>query len=228
MKIAPRASISEEFKDVLREIYKSRLNAFQRDMDGYSPQGKQMYFNDHKMHIVKLINLLNDKKTFDFELTRLRSLPYVQYEIRKNKKGARFLCAKSLPITMRLYIDGYQSKMANYNMGPYWMCSDIMLFHEARGVEYNRLHIYADKNPTHGNRTPHHYGSKPGGMDEYGPLDMNESTCLGSFSSILYSLIRAGDVVEYLRSLYTYTERHNTSSPLAAQTASGYPWAEVI
>ncbi|MEL7589779.1 MAG: hypothetical protein AAGU17_00585 [Anaerolineaceae bacterium] len=227
MKIAPRAQLSQEFVDTLREIYTARLEDYKRAIKEY-PYSQQVnaYFSKNKMHIAKLISLLKDKSAFDFELTRLRSLNYSEYCIKTNSKGSRYLCGLSFPVVIPI-------ERVKLNLGPYWVCTlvDFLKGCDRDGMQGQngyRFHFYPERQEMSETRTPHHYGYWQNSETPSSPLDYGSSTCLGGFNTIIYSLAACGDVTEYLRNCFIYINRHSPGDQLRYSTIRSFPWAEVV
>lgn len=231
MKIAPRAEITEEFKEALREIYTSRLASYKENMKkAYSEAYRRNFYNNNKMKINKLITLLSDKKAFDFELTRLRSLSYTEYGIRVNAEGTRYLCAMTTPVKVQLKCrDNMRASMVTHNMGAYWVCTKLNFMKGIEGTKGQNFHFYPVADPLVEYRTPHHYGSHNNVSNTtHDPLDMGSNACLGGFNTIIYSAINCGDVTEYLRSAYIYLTRHNPNDALTSSYAYYFPWAVAV
>lgn len=223
MKIAPRASISQEFVGVLREIYKARLKLYKENLAQFNVQQKNLYLTRNRMNIVKLITLLTDNKSLDFELTRLRSLEYSAFAVKVNSSGRRYLCGLSFPVIIPL--GGMKS-----NLGPYWVCASVDFL---KGVEETeqperegRFHFYPQRNEMATHRTPHHYAYSLPHVPVRTPLDYGSSTCLGGFNTIIYSLAKAGDVTEFMRNALIYLNRHNPYDQLVAFSRFTCSWAE--
>lgn len=229
MKIAPRASISREFSEALREIYNSRLNVMKDEMSRRGTAAKRYYFNANKMHIHKLLTLLSDETAFNFELVRMRALPFSAYTVQTNSFGARYLCGLSFPVQLNLY-DSYHSRnMRTYDMGPYWICVKMNWLLGTKDTTLGgQFHFYPDKNPMNTCRTPHHYGYTHEKTSPVFPIDYGSNTCLGGFNTIVYSLANSGDITELFRSLHTYISRHNPNSPLNSTSVDAYPWAVAL
>lgn len=223
MRIAPRASISKEFADVLREIYSARLNLYKANLQNFNDQQKNIYFTRNKMSISKLITLLTDKSALDFELTRLRSLEYTEYDVKANSNGRRYLCGLSFPVIIPL--GGTKA-----NLGPYWVCTSIDFLkgteeREDRDIE-GRFHFYPQRDEMATHRTPHHYAYALPHIHARNPLDYGSSTCLGGFNTIIYSLAKAGDVTEFMRNALIYLNRHNPYDQLISFSRYTCSWAE--
>ena len=227
MKIAPRASISEEFIAALREIYTARLEEYKQSLKENGAMYRQSFFAHNKMHIVKLISLLTDRSAFDFELTRLRSLKYSEYCLKTNSIGARYLCGLSFPVVIPI-------ERTKLNLGPYWVCTlvDFLKGCDRNGSQEQngyRFHFYPAKYEMSETRTPHHYGYWRNGAEvPQSPLDYGSNTCLGGFNTIIYSLAACGDVTEYLRNAYIYLNRHSPGDQLRFSSIRSFPWAEVV
>lgn len=223
MKIAPRATISREFLDVLREIYSARLDLYKLDLQKFTNQQKSVYLTRNRMNIAKLITLLTNREALDFELTRLRSLEYAQYDVKASSTGRRYLCGLSFPVILPL-------GRARANMGPYWVCASVDFLKGIEGREdreiEGRFHFYPQREEMATHRTPHHYAYALSHLPVRNPLDYGSSTCLGGFNTIIYSLAKAGDVTEFMRNALIYLNRHNPYDQLISFSRYTCSWAE--
>lgn len=225
MKIAPRASISQIFIDVLYEIFSARLALYKANLHNFTGHQGSIYFARNKMNILKLISLLTDKNALDFELTRLRSLEYTEYDVKVNSNGRRYLSGLTFPVIIPL-------GGAKVNLGPYWVCTSLDFL---KGIETQenretegRFHFYPLREEMATHRTPHHYAYELPHLPARSPLDYGSNTCLGGFNTIIYSLAKAGDVTEFMRNMLIYVNRHNPYDQLISFNRRSCLWAEDV
>ena len=179
----------------------------------------------NRMNIAKLITLLTNKEALDFEMTRLRSLEYSQYDVKASSTGRRYLCGLSFPVIISL-------GRARIDLGPYWVCASVDFLKGIEGREdreiEGRFHFYPQREELATHRTPHHYAYALPYIPVRNPLDYGSSTCLGGFNTIIYSLAKAGDVTEFMRNALIYLNRHNPYDQLISFSRYTCSWAEDV
>jgi hypothetical protein len=211
-KLDERASISDAFKTAVLKLYEEYLKERRARYDAlHAGYAKQAFLKDNGTAIAKVQKYLKDPAAFDYQLTRLRSLPYTNFKVVRqpdwNNCGVTYLVGTTKDIIMIDAMD-YKWKLGQYDVY-------IPLPSFKRG-SIEEMHFIPLREPLCQNRHPHHYGSAKD-IDEDDieyPTQRSPQTCWGNFGQIVTACTRSLDVAELFRSLAFYVERYNWDSPL--------------
>jgi hypothetical protein len=230
IKIAPRATISDDFKQAMDTIYRAKLEKLSRDFK-YSDSRSFMRRYGRTIALLKA-NLTNPQAR-DMLYTRLRGLPYTAFD---------FVVHCDYPYlhgTTKDIVIEHNSRQ--YSFGEYQVYVPLTFFpamrssfsSQVKGHEPDGFQFVPVRNPLAHSRTPHHTASQPGaGVTD--PLMMIAYTCWGGFSSIIMALGDECDIVELFRSIAIYLTRYDAGSPLESfnpshgMANSGFPFARAL
>lgn len=191
--VKKRANISKEFVERYREAIEMSLEETKTLIE--QSRGTGQYEKNvgraRKLHRV-LHGPKDERGSIGHEITRLRSLPFVKYEV-KEAGGITWMCGVSNDIIMT----------GNRDAGPY-----VIAFNVTNGSDF---HLIPTRDPRTAYRTAHHRATP---NSELSPLEFPKSTCQGSFGTVLRLTARNGEYAELFRSLYKFTETYNSRSPL--------------
>lgn len=229
-----RASISPEFTRWLTAIRERQTTRLEKDLAKLEKQLKARLQNDptlRKRYADAKIRLelytrpagegmTATRGGLDYDLTRLRQLPFLFYTTKSYHDGAKrhgFLAAKTAPLTT--VIDdttrGYSNDRINeehhgtYTHGPYF----IFIALSKLGSQVPLWHIIPERNPSTACRHPH---ARVGFGDNHdisgNPLSHEQQTCWGNFGGIANVLWASCDVPEIFRLLHRFASEINPNS----------------
>lgn len=216
IKIVPRAVVSDAFIIALRALSKERLVTIKQEYDTYSESYRKHFITKEKNCLERLTRLAAESAFVDFEVTRLRALPYTRFDYLVHYNPvARKRAAYLYGITQEIVL--VHEGSSKYNLGPYgvFLPLDALL----RG-QYDGIQLVPQWDPMTRGRHPHHTASQPVSSftGEYVTpqhyLDYRPSTCWGGFGAIVMSCLHDGDIVELFRTVGVYLGRYDPHSPL--------------
>ena len=218
IKVAPRATITDEFKQYMKAIYTARLLMYQNEAEKYA--SSQAYYQGFLRRkgqaIAQARALVKDPERIDMEYTRLRSLPYTKFET-VERENYPYLYGLTRDVTIEFN--------GKWDMGAYAVVIPLAFFTPMRSVypdsglvrKWGAIQMIPMRNMLSVERTPHHKAYMPktaGVAPSTNPLDMETHTCWGGFASIVYSCGEECDITELFRNIYIYLTRHDPHSPL--------------
>jgi hypothetical protein len=166
----------------------------------------------------------------DMMYTRLRGLPYTEYDI---------VIHDDFPYLYGLTKDVVMPWAGiNWSWGEYKIYVPLSFFPCMR-TKYtsnsSKNHFVPVRDEFIWGRTPHHYANKPS-ETPFSVLDMNPATCWGSFNGVVQALVDECDVIELMRTLYIYLTRYDDGSvytnhfrPNKLDTShSGFPFVRAL
>jgi hypothetical protein len=206
-----RAEVTPEFIHALQTIARTKIARY-ADEAKFMPERSKKLYVSRKAPVVAKLNKLRTDDGRDYEITRLRSLDFIRYEV-LDHEGSRWLVAHTRDILMTRW-DGERQPGENaqrWNMGPYTIYIPVDDFISGSTIHF---HFVPDREPLTMYRHPHHKGYLVNIITPASPLQMDPSTCWGSFGTIVTGCVTDGDVVETFRALHAYLSRYNVRSPL--------------
>jgi hypothetical protein len=231
IRVAPRASISDAFKQAIVEISAERLKAIKEDLE-YRP--KDQFLRKNMAPIIvrlgKLVNPATRADAMDEIMTRLRGLSYTAFDVEEiaYSSGREFWDEQQLkyvskPAEVARHLVGVTqdviiSSHGKWNMGPYKaMIPFSKLIKSKQQGDWQFIPV--SQPPDYYYRHPHHHAG-------YGSTWMHSATCWGGFNQIIPSLCKMADVPELFRTIYIYLGRYDGSSVLTAHLSQGnFPFA---
>jgi len=236
IKIAQRATITDEFKQAMQQIYRGKLQKYQDEAERIksSPRYYGEFIQRRGQAIALLRALTKDPERIDMEYTRLRTLPYTKFET-VEREGYPYLYGLTKDVMIEFN--------GMWNMGPYGVVIPLTFFAPLRTVyasnnnsvrNWKAVQMVPMRSKLDNHRTPHHTARMPYVDDQPvsgNPLDMIPNTCWGGFSSIIYACGDECDITELFRNIYIYLCRHDPHSPLvrlSREMTEGFKFAEKV
>ncbi len=241
IKIAPRATISDDFKLAMTAIYRAKLQQYQNQEKTLvrDPSRHSGFMRQNGQSIAGLRALLQDQGRIDMEYTRLRSLPYTKFEF-VVREGYPYLYGLTKDVTLEVVAPALsvphrrsarpvasepEIVISTWDMGPYAVVIPVAFFgpirlkypdqpHTSRA--FGAVQMIPMRDKLSRNRTPHHYAEMPfvdGEPVSTNPLDMVSHICWGGFSSVVLACGDQCDIVETFRNIFIYLCRYNPNSP---------------
>lgn len=206
-----RAEVTPEFIQAMQSVARAKIAKYAEEAK-YMPERTKRIYISKKAPVVAKLSRLREDEGRDFEITRLRSLEFVKYEVIEHER-AQWLAAHTKDITMTQWNGDRQpgDGASRWNMGPYTIYFPVEEF--ISGIT-NHFHFVPDRAPLTMYRHPHHKGYFGDIRTPTKPLQLSPSTCWGSFGTIVTGCVTDGDLVETFRTLHAYLSRYNVRSPL--------------
>ena len=255
IKIVPRATIPDEFVDLIVDISVKKVKAIQLEVDAMDPYWRQFHLKKVGTTISRLISIARrDPQVIDQLKTTLRSLPYVDYEViekpiyRQNQvtyeddwMDTLYLYGLTKPVTVEntqsQYI-GPKSRLHARIRRPEdyaevvkerWDMGPYQIYLPVEAFFSSIASLWQfipDRMPTVWARTPHH---KAGSHNASEPKFWKAETCWGSFGSVMTTLQADADIPETFRTLYFYVTRYNPGSVYSLKVSQeAYPFARPL
>lgn len=206
-----RAEVTPGFIQAMQAIARAKIARYAEEAKYLPERSKRIYVTKKAPVVSKLTKLRSDEGC-DYEITRLRSLEFTRYEVIEYQ-GAQWLVAHTKDITMVRW-DGDRQPgegAARWMMGPYSIFFPVEDF--INGTT-NHFHFVPERDLLTTYRHPHHKGYGYSSNTPSHPLQLDPSTCWGSFGTIVTGCVTDGDIVETFRTLHAYLSRYNVRSPL--------------
>ncbi len=203
LKIHDRTEIEPAFMDLMKDLWKERWTALNREIKEADPRFRPMHIKKNAVVMTRLKANCTDKAALDHEKTQLITLPYIRFWTLQHD-GMDWMAGLTKPILMT---DGGAQRW----QGPrYTVYIPRNVFQ--RGTDAH-FHFVPEGSELIHDRHPHHTASMPSSTT-YDPLDMNPYTCWGDFGTIASACIRAGEITNLFRTIYVYLTRVNLRSLL--------------
>jgi len=213
IKLVKRATLTQDFKDMLNSATKARLRKLEFEYKDMHPSYRTSWMQSNGIRIAKMKKSLTEAGT-DFVTARLRMLPFTLFGV-EEYAGATFMYGETEDVI---------AKEDRLNLGPYRIYIDVDGYVKGNTKE---IHLVPQRDPLNGMRFWHHHGLGPRTQLSFSysksdyllkldhHLNCYPQTCWGSFGEFATSAYQEMDTSELFRTLHTYLSRHNPASHLA-------------
>jgi hypothetical protein len=219
LKLQQRATVDDKFIALDREVYQMFLRREKNNAASF-PGGREAYLKSHAgAHAIALSVLRKDgdgsRAGMDYEITRLRALPYARFTVAEHH--GPWLVGITKPITIEH--DEYGLTQKVFHLGCYAV---YVPFRALEDQDATAMHFVPIKNTMSLYRHPHHRIDLWGSHSAYNdateaplhPLDKHIATCWGGFGGAIGGLLDIVDIPDLFRHIYLYLSRYDRGSPL--------------
>ncbi len=203
LNVTQQTSVTPEFMDLLKEIWKERWKALNDEILQADPRMRDFTVKKNAPMMSRLRAACTDKKAFDYEHTQLLCLPFVKFWTEERNK-VLYLAGLTQPILLT-DLNNRRWQGPRYTI---YVSRDV----SARGTSA-RFHWVPEGHELQYARHPHHNARTPNSSCRH-PLDMIPNTCWGTFGTMTNSCSRGGEVANLFRTLHLYASRVDMSSLL--------------
>jgi hypothetical protein len=222
IKIIQRAAVDPKFMECVLNIYRAFMMR-EKERAAEYPAGAKEYIKKRapahaRILAITTVGHSQGRVGAEYELTRLRVLPYEKFMTVAHKgadgKLKKYLVGVTKPVVIK-------DNGKTYFLGPYAIYVPADAFDAQNSGSF---HFIPTKFPQSNLRHPHHVvKNNPQGMH---PLDKHASTCWGGFGPAIRVLLDIPDIPELFRLLQMYVSRYDAGSVLSFIRNLDFPTTE--
>lgn len=208
IRVKPRAKVEDSFLDTTVAVAQHILKQYAERWSNMEDWRVQQERRAKRIYLGMVMQIAKNErdvagKGIDLWITRLRNFPYERFFAYKHN-NSMYLAGETRTIIMERA--GFASQRWDIGKwGVYVKVNDI-INGSTSGIQMLPL-----AHPDTLERHPHHYAHR---SSKGHPLDLQTSTCLGSFNGPLSQTYQAFDIPEIFRLWYKFLSVYNAGSPL--------------
>ena len=228
-----RANISTEFVDLMTALYAEWVTKNERViLAGKTNKGFEHFTMSARRMLPIIKRVSDDRKGLDYELTRLRGLPYTDFvvvmdvdptwdprepewdddydeaEEWKNAPRIPWLVGRTKFVTMTNYANRSEIKGQLGHFDVYIPSSIV------RSPELSHIHMIPQRNQRSVYRHPHHYLQTDGEAITRSPLSYRTGNCYGDYSGVIKGMVDEPDFPELFRQLFGHLSTFGYGPPI--------------
>ena len=228
-----RANVHPEFIKLMRSMYAEWVQRNARLIKAGTTNGQFAHFTHSARRMLPIVKgVSNDRAGLDYEITRLRGLPYREFTVIRDVDPAKVPDLSewdyeedSEPdlsgVSIIPWLVGRTKfvVMTNFSnrgeilgqLGHFDVCIPSSI---VRSPEIGHIHLIPHRNPKSINRHPHHGIQTEDGV-RYSPRFYPTINCYGDYSGVIKGMVDEPDFPELFRQLFGHLSTYGYGPPIS-------------